>query len=79
MRMHLYYFTVKTITEMLKDSGFKVIRIRPYTHYVSLNYLFYKLMPSDNRLSVFFNNPVLKRIIVPVQLGDFMEVYASKS
>jgi len=76
MRMHLYYFTTKTITEMLKLAGFKVIRIRPYIHYVSLGYLFYKLTSGNDR---FFNSLGLTNIIVPVQLGDFMEVYASKS
>lgn len=76
MRMHLYYFSAKTITEMLKHAGFKVIRIRPYIHYVSLGYLFYKLTSGNNR---FLENSGLANIIVPVQLGDFMEVYARRN
>jgi len=71
MRMHLYYFTPLTISRMLKETGFKLISVRPYVHYVSVEYLLRKLMPSSSF-------KVFKGIILPVQLGDFMEVYACK-
>lgn len=71
MRMHLYYFTPQTINRMLKETGFKVIFIKPYVHYTSLQYLLRKFAPS-------LKSEVFKDIIFPVQLGDFMEVYACK-
>lgn len=73
MRMHLYYFTLGTLTEMLEKTGFKIILSRPYAHYMSANYFLYKLGVQS---SFSLNNGLLERLMFPVQLGDFMEVYA---
>lgn len=79
MRMHLYYFTIHTMTKMLEQTGFHIIHVRPYTHDTSLDYLFYKFIVLGDRFSSFLRNSVFRNIILPVQLGDFMEVYAKKS
>jgi 2-polyprenyl-3-methyl-5-hydroxy-6-metoxy-1,4-benzoquinol methylase len=78
MRMHLYYFTEKTITRLLSDCGFRVINIRPYTHYIGLDYLSYKFSIFHSIMAKLAKNRLLKKVVFPVQLGDFMEVYAVK-
>lgn len=75
MRMHLYYFTFDTLKRMLEKTGFRVILVRPYVHYANLSYLFYKL---GIRSSFFLKNRLFQQLMFPVQLGDFMEVYATK-
>lgn len=78
MRMHLYYFTEGTISKMLERVGFRLIHIRPYVHYVSLDYLLYKLKIINGKFSFHLKNSMLRKFVLPVQLGDFMEVYACK-
>lgn len=78
MRMHIYYFTVSTLSRILERSGFRVIARYPYTHYIDTGYLFYKMSLKNRTLPDFSSNRLLKQIILPVQLGDFMEVYAVK-
>lgn len=79
MRMHLYYFTRQTVGEMLKKTGFQVMDIKPYVHYADLGYIFYKSGLFNKKLlkilKPFFHN----RTILPVNLGDFMEIYARKA
>ncbi|MCX5694990.1 MAG: class I SAM-dependent methyltransferase [Candidatus Omnitrophica bacterium] len=75
MRMHLYYFTFDTLKKMLDKAGFNVVSVRPYTHYINLSYILYKV---GLRFSSLLNNFILQRIMLPVQLGDFMEIYAAK-
>ncbi len=79
MRMHLFYFTTNSLTAMLEKNGFKVIAVYPYTHYISLDYLLYKATSINKKLSIIPSNDIMKRIIFPVQMGDFMEVYAIRS
>lgn len=78
MRMHLYYFNLNTLSRMLEKSGFRVIAVYPYTHYIDIGYLFYKLSLRNGGGLNFSANRILEHIIMPVQLGDFMEVYAAK-
>lgn len=80
MRMHLFYFTVNTLSQMLKKAGFRLRMVRPYVHYTSVGYLLYKILGAAG-----FKNPealpdkgLLKQAVFPVNLGDFMEVYAVK-
>lgn len=73
MRMHLYYFTLSTLTKMLEKAGFKIILSRPYVHYMSANYFLYKIGVQS---SFFLSSRLLEWLAFPVQLGDFMEVYA---
>lgn len=73
MKMHLFYFTTNALSRMLEKNGFKIIAIYPYAHYISLDYLFYKITSIHKKLTP------LNKIIFPVQMGDFMEVYAIRS
>jgi len=71
--MHLTYFTDKTLTTLLEDSGFNVTNKQRYTHTVKATYLLEKL----NKLGIpsFITNPLrripwLQQRSVPVSLGD---------
>ncbi len=76
MPMHLYYFTPETLAKALSKSGFKVVHRTTYTHYVSLGYLFYKMSPSIG--GMWQDSKFLKNFLIPVNLGDFMIIFAEK-
>jgi len=40
--VHLYYFTKRTMTEMLKKQNFEVIKIKPYFQKLEMGYLFFR-------------------------------------
>jgi len=80
MRMHLYYFTPDSITQMLKAAGFTVLSVERHERVVSLRYLIEKasslvapLAPLGRRLGRPFGN-----VPVKVVLGDIMNVYAMR-
>lgn len=78
MRMHSFYFTEKTLSMMLEKAGFLVLAIYPYTHYISLDYLFYKIPFLNMNFLLNRHNKAFKKIVFPVRMGDFMEIYAIK-
>lgn len=83
MKMHLYYFTRETMTDMLKECGFTVLCIKTYSHIVSLRYLIHKIINSLS-LSKSFSGPydklsLIPDLYVPVNFGDFMLVAARKA
>jgi len=78
MRMHLYYFTFQTLKTMFEKCGFEVFCAHTYTHYVSLRYLFYKAGLVKRPYSGVAKKSLLQKFIVPVDFGDFIEVYAKK-
>lgn len=76
MPMHLYYFTPEVMAVALKNAGFKVVKRTTYSHVVSLGYLLYKI--NSNLPGRFRNFKLLKKIFVPINLGDFMTIYCRK-
>lgn len=82
MDMHLYYFEPKTIEKLLDKAGLKTVTITGYTHVISLDYLFYKLLYSSERLTR-ISSKILQalgigRSPINMRLGDFMTVIAKK-
>jgi 2-polyprenyl-3-methyl-5-hydroxy-6-metoxy-1,4-benzoquinol methylase len=82
MEMHLYYFSQRTLRQMLEKAGFTVLRIRPQGRYLRLGYL-------ANRVAAVFpwlGRPAewlvtrlgLRGIPVSINLGDLCTAYARK-
>lgn len=73
---HLSYFSAKTIARLLKEIGFRRIKITHPAAYYPLNYLTYKLknlyhLPLPNISQI-------DQLIIPLNLGDIMQVTAVK-
>jgi len=81
MDMHLYYFDRRNITRLLEQTGFRVERIRLYTHVVSLDYLLSKVgaaIPAADPVAEAVRTVVPEHWRVPVNLGDNMHVVATR-
>jgi dolichol-phosphate mannosyltransferase len=82
MRMHLYYFTPGTLTEMLKAAGFEVLTIEHHRRTVSVRYFLEKAAASLNAslapLGCWVGGP-FGRFHVSVDLGDIMNVFSVRS
>jgi SAM-dependent methyltransferase len=82
MRMHLYYFTPRTLERALALAGWRLVRLHGYSHVVTWDYLMLKLGPYAPRASRFARR-ALGRLGVSdrtlsIDLGDFMTAYAEK-
>src|SRR5436190_4732651 len=81
MDMHLYYFDRRNISRLLEQTGFRVERIRHYTHVVSLDYLLSKVgaaVPVVDPVAEAVRTVVPEHWRVPVNLGDNMHVVARR-
>ena len=80
MEMHIYYFSQRTMADMLKKAGFGVIRSGPHGRYQSMGYLgtrFTALFGKIGRpLDWALNLTHVRRLTVPINLGDLFTVYA---
>jgi 2-polyprenyl-3-methyl-5-hydroxy-6-metoxy-1,4-benzoquinol methylase len=80
MRMHLFYFTRRTMRKTLESAGFTVLHVTGYTHIVSLGYLIRKLSsfnrPAAKMAGAIARSLRLENVPVPVNFGDFMTVIA---
>jgi hypothetical protein len=79
MRMHLYYFSIGTISRTLDRAGFRVLAIERHKRVVSLRYLVEKAAAALGPLSGLgrFLGWPLGRVFVTVDLGDIMDVFAT--
>lgn len=82
MRMHLTYFTPRTVEEALRRAGWRLAHRHRYGHVVTWDYLMLKLAPYWRGGSA-VGRAALRRVglsnrTVTVDLGDFMTVYAEK-
>jgi hypothetical protein len=83
MRMHLSYFTPRTLRRALELAGWRLIRLDGYAHVVTWDYLLLKLgryLPRVSRVG----RAALRRLgladrTLSVDLGDFVTAYAQKS
>lgn len=80
MRMHLYYFTRPTLTRLLREAGFEVLRVETHKRIVSVRYLLEKAFALFGPLA-----PLGKAIGKPfgdlyatVDLGDIINVYSRR-
>lgn len=80
---HLYYFDRATIGKLLERQGFAVHSTRRYAWHFSLQYVLERLgqLPVLRRLDGAFawlaRRPLSKRIVIPLLLGDSLEIYAT--
>jgi glycosyltransferase involved in cell wall biosynthesis len=74
MDMHLYYFTLDAMKQLLKKAGLELVHHQKYTHIITLEYLFFKL----DALGIFgarflgekIGQTSLKNIMIPFSFGD---------
>lgn len=82
MRMHLSYFTPRTLRRALELAGWRVVRLDGYAHVVTWDYLLLKLGRYLPRASG-VGRAALRRLglagrTLSVDLGDFVTAYAQK-
>ena len=82
MEMHLYYFSPRTLGEMLKKAGFTVVKMVNQGRFLRLRYLTTRIEPYSSpiaggmsKLVTAFN---LKEKAVPINLGDLFTAFARK-
>jgi ubiquinone/menaquinone biosynthesis C-methylase UbiE len=83
MEMHIYYFSRRTLRMMLEKCGFRVLSDRPQGRYLRLGYLMSRvsaLFPTIGRPAGWLVTKLaLRRVAVPVNLGDLFTAYARKA
>jgi ubiquinone/menaquinone biosynthesis C-methylase UbiE len=82
MEMHIYYFTRRTLGDLLAKAGFRVAAIRPEGRYLRLGYLTTRLRPYSAPLADAVDGVAratrLDRLPLPVNFGDLITAYAQK-
>ncbi len=82
MEMHVYYFTRRTLRELLEKAGFRVAAIRPEGRYLRLQYLTTRLRPYSASLADAVDTlgrlTGLDKLPLPVNFGDLVTAYAQK-
>ena len=82
MEMHLYYFSRRTLRQLLKQAGFEWVRSEPQGRYLRLGYLMTRIRPYNRWVAA-----VLDRMIhllgwrerpIAINLGDLITAYARK-
>jgi SAM-dependent methyltransferase len=81
--MHLFYFSVQTLTRLLERAGFRVMSVRHGGRSMSVQFILQRLhyISSNSLYSALLRlveGRVLGRALVPVNLGDVMTIYARK-
>lgn len=83
MEMHVYYFSRRTLCDMLGKCGFEVVSDRPQGRYLRLGYLMNRagaLVPLVGRPAEWLVTKLgMRGIAVPVNLGDLFTAYARKA
>ena len=73
MEMHLHYFSATGLAKMFDGAGFEMLRIEPYRHYASVQYIYRKLCASlPPAVGDLFLKParLMPDVVIPVALGD---------
>lgn len=82
MEMHLYYFSPRTLSKLLAQNGFQVIRFNAQGRYLRLGYLVTRLEPYNATVSRWLTQIVARLqwggIAIPINLGDLFTLYARK-
>jgi 2-polyprenyl-3-methyl-5-hydroxy-6-metoxy-1,4-benzoquinol methylase len=82
MEMHLYYFSPRTLSKMLMQNGFKVVRASAQGRYLRLGYFVTRIEPYSKSLYRILGVMVarfnLGSVAVPVNFGDLFTLYARK-
>jgi SAM-dependent methyltransferase len=82
MEMHLFYFSPRTLSKMLEQVGFRVIRSSPQGRFLHLGYLLTRIEPYNRPLSRLLLR-ISERLgwagkAIPVNFGDLFTLYARK-
>ena len=81
MHMHLYYFTTRSLVEVLNRAGFTLVEELPYRHFASVRYVGLKagaILPVGlSNLASLVARLIPKRIVLPIYLGD-VKLYIAK-
>jgi len=82
MEMHLYYFSPRTLREMLKKAGFTVVRMVTQGRFLRLGYLITRVEPYSSLVAGGMDKLAtalgLKGWAVPINLGDLFTTFARK-
>jgi SAM-dependent methyltransferase len=82
MEMHIYYFTRRTLGDLLAKAGFRVAAIRPEGRYLRLGYLTTRLRPYSILLADAVDGVAhttrLDKLPLPINFGDLITAYAQK-
>ena len=82
VRMHLYYFTPKTIKKFLSENNFKIVKIAPHKTVIRLGAVteWAKKYPALHKLlNLLFNNRITGKIKIKTSFGgNNMMIYAKK-
>jgi len=82
MEMHVYYFSRRTLRDLLERNGFQVLSDKPQGRYLRLGYLTNRvgaLIPLVGRPAEWLVTKLnLRSLAVPVNLGDLFTAYARK-
>ena len=82
MQMHLYYFSKRSLEDLVRRAGYEVVEIRRHRRIVTITYLISRL---ERRIGVAY--PLLERVVkvlgigrrlVTVDLGDIVTLFARK-
>ena len=79
---HLYYFTRKTLNKILHRTGFVPIKIKTHSRTFTVKYLVDKLKDYNEalyKICSFLTNNKIKDLLININLGDQIEVYARKA
>ena len=82
MEMHLYYFSPRTLGEMLRKAGFTVVKMVNQRRFLRLGYLATRIAPYSSLIASGMSKLVtafgLKDKAVPINLGDLFTAFARK-
>ncbi|MAF50483.1 MAG: hypothetical protein CMH64_00155 [Nanoarchaeota archaeon] len=80
VRMHLFYFSPKTITKLLEKNGFNVIKIKSYSRTIILKYAieWFKPYKGAYKLLSMITKSKIGDLKFKIDTGDTMVVYAKK-
>jgi 2-polyprenyl-3-methyl-5-hydroxy-6-metoxy-1,4-benzoquinol methylase len=82
MQMHLYYFSVATLSALLRRCGFQVVAVTPHRRIVRLSYLLSRAERWTPRLAELLQAGAhrlgLAERLVPVDLGDIFTLFARR-
>jgi 2-polyprenyl-3-methyl-5-hydroxy-6-metoxy-1,4-benzoquinol methylase len=82
MEMHLYYFSPRTLGEMLRKAGFTVVKMVNQGRFLRLGYLATRIEPYSSLIAKGMSKLVaalgLKDKAMPINLGDLFTTFARK-
>ena len=82
MEMHLYYFSPRTLGEMLRKAGFTVVKMVNQGRFLRLGYLTTRIEPYSSLIARGMSKLLtafgLKDKAVPINLGDLFTAFARK-